>query len=106
MQKINKKTFAALIKALIILSKYEPEEEMQQQYSNLLGKLCRKYNRNPRVREITAADEFDEFRQVKDQELKKDLIVILVGAAFHTELRIMDAEKYHYLAGLIRALDE
>lgn len=106
MQKIEKETLAALIKAIIVLGKLEPEEDrgIQAQYSELIWKVYQKYNHPLKLREILRTDEFESFRKIKDEQVIKDLMVILIGAAMGNEFNAAGMGKYRYLSDIIKAL--
>lgn len=106
MQTIKKEALAALIKSLIVLGKLEPEgiKEIQEQYSELIWKIYEKYNRTLKLREILGTDEFEEFSKIKDEQVIKDFMVILIGAAMGNEFNAAYIGKYRYLSDLIKAL--
>lgn len=106
MQTIKKETLAALIKSLIVLGKLEPEgiKEIQEQYSELIWKISEKYNYSLTISKILQTDEFEEFGKIKDEQVIKDFMVILIGAAMGNEFNAAYMGKYRYLSDIIKAL--
>ena len=106
MQKVRKKTVAALMKALIVLGKLEAEgiKEIQEQYSELIWKISEKYNYSLTISKILQTDEFEEFSKIKDEQVIKDFMVILIGAAMGNEFNAAYIGKYRYLSDIIKAL--
>jgi hypothetical protein len=106
MQKVRKKTVAALTKALIVLGKLEAEgiKEIQEQYSELIWKISEKYNYSLTIPKILGTDEFEEFSKIKDEQVIKDFMVILIGAAMGNEFNAACMGKYRYLSDIIKAL--
>lgn len=106
MKNIRIKPFAALIQSLIEMSSYEKDKTKHpDRYTTLAGELCRKYQLNPRLSQITKANVWQEFKEIKDENTRHEFIRLLLEVSINKEYREAETEKYLYLSRLLVALD-
>lgn len=106
MKNLGIKPFAALIQSLIVMSKYDRNNTQQpDRYTILAGELCRKYQLNPRLSQITTANVWQEFQKIKDETTRHEFIRLLLEVSINKEYREAETEKYLYLSRLLVALD-